>query len=709
MKNLIFTGASLLLLAATTQAQIFQQGDTQFAQQVQNGPNQTGSISQQQGTGTNYGNYAITFQGTSSNTGANTVTINQNGGPVTSAPGVLPPTIGPGQGSQGNRGAITQNGGPGNTATINQNGGPDGISGGGLSTSATLGAAGGDGNFAGILQQGMQNQATINENNNSRQNFGEVYQNGAGLKGTINQSNGSVNNKATVNQGFSGNMMGAAITNAEATINQGKINAGDMSAGPAIAESIGNTATITQTVSNVKAFIAQGSSNLGDSNPPGRAEGSMASITQSAQNGVNGSAATVLQGAFSGESIGSRATLTITGENNPFSHIVQGYGASGSDNGSTASITMAGTSSNAYINQAFNGQTDGDQATITQSSGVQFGSADIAQGAGINTFSRNDKATIVQTGQGDISQIFQNSNFGNSNQANGSDNIATVMQMNGVSNVRGIIVQGLSTGGSMAQAVRNQAAINQTGGTGHKAYIGQGTDAANGSNPTGGPDLTGTRNGTNSGNLTAVLGLIAIDNVSTINQSGGTNMTATILQSGRNNQGTINQSAGSNSNALIVQTDNSRFARAVINQSSTNANNQAKAFQFAGTNADGKGGFGNQIEINQVGEGTGNIAIAQQGYQGATSSSNDNFFRVTQNGSYNQARMLQVGNSNFVDLTQNGSGNELRGEDGPGSTASQIGYGNRLTLVQNGGPNGQIFQYKQIGNNNTQIVNQSPQ
>ena len=569
--------------------------------------------------------------------------------------------------------------------------------------SATISAPGGDGNFAGILQQGSGNTATINENNNSRQNFGEVYQNGVGLKGTINQSNGSVNNKATVNQGFSGNIMGAAITNAEATINQGKLIADDMSvAGSSISESIGNVATITQTVNNAKAFIAQGARDNTGLGTPGRAKGSMASITQSAVS-TDFFTAKILQGTNSGESIGSRATITITGENNLFSGINQGYGVRGLDNGSTASITMAGVSSVANINQAYNGQTDGDQATIAQSSGTQNSQAFISQGDGFPSSSRNDKATINQTGQNNNGTIIQNSvPFFAGGQANGSDNIATVMQTNNVSNVFGNIEQGVTRGSESIQAVRNQATINQTGGTGHQAYIGQGSKNAYG------VDLR-TRNGDNSGLGEAVPGLIAIDNVATINQAGGANHRAVITQSGRNNLGTINQSAGSNSNALIVQTDNSRFAKAVINQSSTNANNQAKAFQFAGTNADGKGGFGNQIEINQIGEGTGNIAIAQQGYQGVTSSSNDNFFRVTQNGSYNQARMLQVGNSNFVDLTQNGSGNELRGEDGPGSTASQIGYGNRLTLVQNGGPNGQIFQYKQIGNNNTQIVNQSPQ
>ena len=699
MKKVLLTGAALIAFAAATQAQIFQNGIQQFAQQIQSGTNQTGVISQQQGTGTNYGNYAITFQGTSSNTGMNTANINQNGGPTT-APGP-PPTIGPGQGSQGNRGAITQNGGPGNLATINQNGGPDGLSGGGTSVSATISAPGEDGNFAGILQQGSNNTAQIDENNNSRRNAAEVYQNGNQLTGTILQSNGSVNNKASVNQGFVNNNAGTPITNSQATINQGKLNAGDASASAALAESIGNTANITQSVSNVNATINQGSTDgLFFGANPGRAEGSTAGITQSA---VNGFVALIDQGVDSGESIGSRATLTITGENNTVGFITQGSGTGSTENGSTASISMAGTTSQAQILQASGGgQTDGNAATITQSSAVQGSTAGIVQGLGTSTFSRNDKATINQTGQTNNGQIVQNSIlFGSGGQANGSDNIATLRQINGVSNVTGQINQGVNTGAGTAQAVRNQATITQSSGTGLQARIGQGTDLA------GGASLT-TQNGTNTGTTAAVLGLIANDNMATITQSGGTNMRATILQSGRNNLGTITQSAGSNSTAQIVQTSNSRFGRAVITQSSSGNANTAQAFQFAGTNADGRGSFGNEIEINQIGTGSNNTAIAQQGFQGATSSSNDNFIRFTQNGSNNQARMLQTGNNNFVDVTQTSNDNRLEGTGGLGTFASQQGYNNRLTLVQNSnGGAGKVFTYTQIGNNNTQNVVQS--
>ena len=249
--------------------------------------------------------------------------------------------------------------------------------------------------------------------------------------------------------------------------------------------------------------------------------------------------------------------------------------------------------------------------------------------------------------------------------------------------------------GRVAQAIRNQATINQAAGMQSYAYIGQGTDH--------GPYYVSPLSGP-----AAVPGLTAIDNRATINQTG-VYFYASISQSGRNNLAAINQDNG-RGNALIIQTDNSRFAQAIINQSSSGSGNTAYAFQFAGSNADGRGGFGNQIEINQIGTGSNNTAIAQQGFQGATDASNDNFIRFTQNGSNNQARLYQQGNNNFADVTQNGNGNVFRGE-GDSSYASQIGYGNRLTLVQNAGPTngGQVFSYTQIGNNNTQVVTQSPQ
>ena len=698
VKKVFLSGAALLAFAAMTHAQIFQQGNTQFAQQQQNGPDQTGVISQQGTPTTNYGNYAITFQGQGQNIGPNQANINQNSGPTTSASGVVPPVIGAGQGSQGNRGAISQNGG-GNRATINQNGGPDGISGGGLEQAATLGLAGGDGNFGGILQQGVGNAATVNQNNNSRRNFGEVYQHGENLTGSINQSSGSVSNRATINQGFANNVGVAPITGSTATINQGTLDRNYRT------ESIGNTANITQTVSNVKAIISQGSIDPGRPFVPGRAYGSTATLTQSAfYNGTS----TITQGADSGESIGSRATLIISGENNlgennltnnnRLGGIIQGSGPTGLDNGSTANITQAGRTSSAYISQGNYGQTESDQATINQSSTVQDSWAEIYQALGAKSSSRNDQATILQTGQRNFALIYQNSGF--STVVKGSDNVATINQINDIINSQVSINQGVTSGSVPAQAIRNQATVNQISGNRQYASIGQGTSGPSGIVPISLTPLSGPD---------AVLGLIAIDNRATITQSGSGYHNATILQSGRNNVGTINQSNGSYNTATIIQTANSRFASAIINQSSSGSFNIARAFQFAGSNADGRGGFGNQIEINQIGTGSYNTAIAQQGFQGATDASNDNFIRFTQNGSSNTAKLYQQGNNNFADVTQNGNGNVFKGE-GDSSYASQIGYGNRLTLVQNAGPNGgQVFSYTQIGNNNTQVVTQSPQ
>lgn len=319
MKKIILTSSALLAFAAASYAQaINQAGQQQYAQHNQFGANQTGTISQVQNTSdpnrANYGNYAISFQGTPNNTGINNLTINQN------------------EGSQGNRAGVSQSGGPGNNATINQNGGQDGLSGGATSMSATIGGRGEDGNFAGISQIGAANTAVINENNNSRRNNAETYQNGTNNSATTNQSNNAISNTAFVYQGFTGmNKVGTAVNNATATITQGKANANDVGS-QVLSEAVGSTATITQLASNVTATINQGT--LGVAGGAGRADGVNATITQSAVQAM----ATINQGTGSGEAIGSQATINQSAVANS-AVIFQGFGPTGSDNQSVATIT----------------------------------------------------------------------------------------------------------------------------------------------------------------------------------------------------------------------------------------------------------------------------------------------------------------------------------------------------------------------------------
>jgi hypothetical protein len=690
MKKIILTSTALIAFAAATYAQVVQQvGQQQFAQHNQFGANQTGVISQVQSAVdpnlVNYGNYAITFQGTPNNTGANTLTINQNNG------------------SQGNRAGIGQSGGPNNNATISQSGGPSGLSGGATSVSATIGAPGEDGNFAGISQIGAANTAIIREDNNSRRNKAETYQNGTGNTATTNQRNNSVSNTAFVMQGFTGqNVIGSAVNNAVATVNQGRTSAGDASFGVSVPESVGNTAMITQTASNVTATVNQGATVDADGDgaiSAGRSDGSSGIIAQSA----TGNTATINQGAESGEAIQSKATITQTNINNT-ANVYQGALSQGSDQGSTATVVQNGKNSLVQVYQGFNGASNNSTATITQNSTTQNGTADIFQGFGGGSYSSNDKGTITQGGTGNITRIAQNS-AGDQGESNGRDNTATITQADVVTNSRARVDQGYTLlAGQILQTNRNTATISQSAGTNLSARIGQSSltlrDVSTSISGT-----TITLNGLN-GTPVTLAGSVSNDNTASITQSGGDNHNANLYQTGRFNTAAITQSAGNASQALIIQTANSQRAQAIINQSSTGTGNAATILQFAGSNADGVGAYGNTAMINQI-SGSNNVAFVQQGLQGVATSSNDNSAMITQNGSNNFARFLQVGNNNMVNITQNGNNNQVLNLAGdPGSYGSQQGYNNRLTLVQEGGNTGVTFKYTQIGNNNTQVVNQ---
>lgn len=198
-------------------------------------------------------------------------------------------------------------------------------------------------------------------------------------------------------------------------------------------------------------------------------------------------------------------------------------------------------------------------------------------------------------------------------------------------------------------------------------------------------------------------GTTATDNTASITQTSGDNHSASIFQTSRFNTASVTQNGGSGAQALIVQTSNSQRALATISQTAAGTGNSATILQFAGSNADNKGTFGNQAIISQS-LGSNNVALIQQGGQGFASSSNDNFASITQNGSTNSVQFLQTGNNNSADITQNGVGNLVTGM--ANTFASQEGYNNRLTLVQEGGSVGVTFRYTQIGNNNSQVVNQ---
>ncbi len=700
MKKNILTSAALMAFAAATYAQVINQdGTQQYAQQNQFGINQTGAIRQIQAPNdparTNYGNYAITFQtATQPHAFNNTLVINQN------------------DGSQGNRagiGQVNSSDTGGSLAVINQNGGPDGLSGGATSVSATIGAAGENGNFAGISQNGSGHNATINQNNNSRRNAAEIYQNGSLGMASISQSNNSVGNTAFVYQGFSGpGVVSGYVIDARAEINQGKSASGDVSSGSAAPEAVGSTAVVTQTTSSVRASIIQGGYIIGGG--AGRAEAVDARVNQSARGNnplyYGGTAgANIRQGIAGAEAIGSKANINQTGVSH-LANIRQGEGTFSSDRQSSATITQIGSSDyaadNAAIFQGTNGgKSESDQATITQTETSSGAFGQIIQGQAVNAtstaYSRRDKATISQNNSS-AAYVYQNSSASAGGGADGGDNSASITQGAGVA----VIQQGYALGNYALNTNRNTASITQGAGASMKAKIQQGGN---------GPDFQDANGATFrlsslTGTLIALTGSTANDNSASITQGPSKNFNANIYQNGLFNSATVNQSNGDGHQALIIQTSNSERAMAAINQSSSGSGNFATILQFTGANADGVGQYGNMATINQI-AGSNNTVFIQQGVQGSSTISNDNLINVTQNGSNNFARFLQVGNNNVLNLTQNGSNNQVLNLAGdPNSYASQQGNNNQLTLTQNG--SNLTFRYTQIGNNNVQVVEQTP-
>lgn len=557
MKKLIFGGMALIGFATTSYAQnvstVNQNGTSQTAVAAQTGNGQVSTISQVgSASATNFGNYGATSQ-----TGAtsNTATVNQNNG------------------SNGNRAYATQLGGNGNKATISQS-----DNSGGGATAASVGAAGGDGNFAGTYQKGDGNTAGVNQNNDSQRNLGEVRQNGMTNTGTVNQSNTSRDNTGKIYQGFADDNVLQPLTgvnSSTATINQGKTNPGDMNFTPGVAaESVSNTATVTQTADNNRALIGQGTT-ISDINgtSTGRSAGSIATIVQSAA----GNTAEIEQGAQSGESRASKGTITQTGTGN-FGTILQGVLNFGLDNGGEATITQAGTNGSvAYIQVGILGVATSSTATINQTSASNNTDAYIYQAFGGNSTSTNDKAGITQGGTGDnFAQIVQGS-APSVGTASSSGNSATITQGDGTSNSEALINQGRDDLGS---AINNVAVINQVSGNLNNALISQGRAVAiiNGAGSeinTGvvstGSSATVTQDGNNNtGNIYQADGAGTGGNMATLMQTGnmntaklyqeGTALKATITQMGDMNvldggvAGSVATQMGTNNTATVMQT-----------------------------------------------------------------------------------------------------------------------------------------------------------
>lgn len=215
----------------------------------------------------------------------------------------------------------------------------------------------------------------------------------------------------------------------------------------------------------------------------------------------------------------------------------------------------------------------------------------------------------------------------------------------------------------------------------------------------------------------------------TISQSGGTGLVANIAQqTGGSNQATTNQTGYYNT-ATINQVASSFGSTANITQAG--AGNQATITQFDflafNTATVAQNGYSNQATIDQtLGSndratinqdlsstgGSGNMAAIKQGSATIGDFSNNNVATITQNYSYNQARLEQAGNNNRGTLTQTGDFNIIQNGTGTaGSFAQQLGNSNTLTVLQDSGgaapyvPN--VANVNQMGNGNAATINQT--
>ncbi len=209
----------------------------------------------------------------------------------------------------------------------------------------------------------------------------------------------------------------------------------------------------------------------------------------------------------------------------------------------------------------------------------------------------------------------------------------------------------------------------------------------------------------NSTPLARVIVLVCADGFSLFTKSDRT-MKKSILLSFTNEA--MIQQLGTTSTALINQNTSSSNL-GFIEQGTSGTTNQATINQLISS-------AGNSATITQnlTTSGTGNIAVITQGYTNLLSGfSNDNVATITQEGSTNQARLLQLRNNNTATFTQTGIGNIIQGLPGSADpttarqeTTSGI-VGNTATINQTANAGFNISQLGQVGIGNTVLINQS--
>ena len=121
-----------------------------------------------------------------------------------------------------------------------------------------------------------------------------------------------------------------------------------------------------------------------------------------------------------------------------------------------------------------------------------------------------------------------------------------------------------------------------------------------------------------------------------------------------------------------------------------------------------------RLHQNLTTPGGGSVAVVTQGFAPlAGGPSEDNVATLSQEGSTNQARLLQLRNNNTATFTQTGNGNIIRGLPGSSdpATARQETtsgtIGNTATISQAANAGFNIAQLGQVGIGNSVLINQS--
>jgi trimeric autotransporter adhesin len=256
----------------------------------------------------------------------------------------------------------------------------------------------------------------------------------------------------------------------------------------------------------------------------------------------------------------------------------------------------------------------------------------------------------------------------------------------------------------------NQAKTMQTGNL-HEAYVNQVAGVLGASDKN---QATITQAGT-TGKHTATVNQnnLSENNTATVMQTGTTNIAQVEqIDNATKNKATVTQS-GISGNAYINQGLAQDRSIADIKQGGTS--NISVIVQSKGGDGDANG-VGNEAYTEQF-TGVNNYAFIQQGdvygYSGSSAAAHDNYAKIKQDGSFNQARLWQTGDKNTGNVTQTGFQNQLAGLTGSpygfDQFAKQWGNGNTLTVSQvsaPGGP-GQIAHVEMVGNNNTSTITQS--